>query len=73
MPMMIGLAAGLMNGLGIGLLSKGMTILGIGWFAMGFAVAFALYMRVRDEQKVDVKSDVYQEQTHPDIKSHTVK
>jgi hypothetical protein len=73
MPIMIGLVAGLMNGLGIGLLSKGMTVLGVGWFAMGFAVAFALYMRVREEQKVAVKSVVYRDETHPDIKSHIVK
>ena len=49
------------------------TLLGILWFAMGFAVAFALYMRVREEQKVVAKSEVYKNDRHPDIKSHIVK
>ena len=69
MPIMIGLVAGLMNGLGIGLLSKGMTVLGIGWFAMGFATAFVLFMRVREEQKIPVKTEVYKEDRHPHPKS----
>ena len=73
MPIIIGLVAGLMNGLGIGLLAKGVTLLGILWFAMGFAVAFALYMRVREEQKVVAKSEVYKNDRHPDIKSNIVK
>ena len=55
MPITIGLAGGLMNGLGIDLFSKGDTALGVAWFFMGFAVAWALYMRVREDQKVPVK------------------
>lgn len=55
MPTMIGITGGLMNGLGIGLLSKGDIALGVAWFFMGFAVAWALYMRVREDQKAAVK------------------
>ncbi|AKG52712.1 hypothetical protein DGWBC_0019 [Dehalogenimonas sp. WBC-2] len=69
MPIKIGLFAGLMHGLGIGLLLKGYIILGIGWFAIGFAVAFALYMRVREEQKVAMKTQAYRDAKHHDIKN----
>jgi hypothetical protein len=69
MPITIGLVAGLMNGLGIGLLSKGMTVLGLGWFAMGFASAFVLYMRVREEQQIAVKTEVYREDRRPHFKA----
>ncbi|APV44711.1 hypothetical protein Dform_01387 [Dehalogenimonas formicexedens] len=55
MPVMIGLVGGLMNGLGIDLMSKGNIALGVAWFFMGFAVAWMLYMRVRDDQKAAVK------------------
>jgi hypothetical protein len=55
MPVMIGLVGGLMNGLGIELLAKGSSILGVAWFFMGFAVAWMLYMRVRDDQKALAK------------------
>jgi hypothetical protein len=58
MPTMIGITGGLMNGLGIELLSKGDTALGVAWFFMGFAVAWALYMRVREDQKAAVKVTV---------------
>ena len=61
MPIMIGLAGGLMNGLGIGLLSKGEPALGVAWFFMGFAVAWALYMRAREDQKDAVKVAVRQD------------
>jgi hypothetical protein len=61
MPVTIGLVGGLMNGLGIGLLSKGEPALGIAWFLMGFAVAWALYMRVREEQKDALKVAVRHE------------
>ena len=49
-----------MNGLGIDLLSKGEVGLGVAWFFMGFGVAWALYMRVRDEQKVAIKAEIKQ-------------
>jgi hypothetical protein len=55
---MIGLVSGLMNGLGISLLSKGDNLLGMLWFFMGFAVAFALYMRVLEDRKSAVKVTV---------------
>ena len=58
MPIMIGLVGGLMNGLGIELFSKGNTAIGVAWFFMGFAVAWALYMRVREDQKAAVKVPV---------------
>ncbi len=58
MPVMIGAASGLMDGLGISLVSKGEIALGLAWFFTGLAVAWALYMRVREEQKVPVKSEV---------------
>lgn len=51
-----------MNGLGIELLVKGSSALGIAWFLMGFAVAWMLYMRVRDDEKAAVKVAV----THHD-------
>jgi hypothetical protein len=60
MPIFIGLTGGLMNGLGIDLLSKGEVGLGVAWFFMGFGVAWALYMRVRDEQKVAIKAEIKQ-------------
>jgi len=52
---MIGVVGGLMNGLGIELLAKGESALGVAWFLMGFAVAWMLYLRVRDDQKAAVK------------------
>jgi hypothetical protein len=58
MPILIGAVSGLMDGLGISLFSKGDLALGAAWFFTGLAVAFSLYMRVRDEQKVAVKSKV---------------
>ncbi|XUW99601.1 MAG: hypothetical protein TUN42_06820 [Dehalogenimonas sp.] len=58
MPVMIGIVGGFMNGLGIDLISKGNYTLGAAWFFMGFAVAWALYMRVREDQKAAVKVTV---------------
>lgn len=58
MPIMIGTVSGLMDGLGISLFSKGEMALGAAWFFTGLAVAWALYMRVREEQKVPVKSEI---------------
>ena len=55
MPIMIGLVSGLMNGLGISLLSKCDGLLGVLWFFMGFAVAFALFMRVQEDYRSAVK------------------
>jgi len=58
MPIMIGAASGLMDGLGISLISKGEMLLGAAWFFTGLAVAWAMYMRVREEQKVPVKAEI---------------
>ncbi len=64
MPIMIGAVSGLMNGLGIGLFSKGEIALGIGWFMIGLAVAWALYMRVSDEQKALMKAKAHRDNRH---------
>jgi hypothetical protein len=55
---MIGVASGLLDGLGISLFSKGEMALGVAWFFTGLAVAWALYMRVRDEQKAIGKAKI---------------
>ncbi|PPD58524.1 hypothetical protein [Dehalogenimonas etheniformans] len=65
MPVMIGLVGGFLNGLGIDLLSKGNYALGIAWFLMGFAVAWMLYMRVREDQKAAVKVAVKRQDDDP--------
>jgi len=57
MPIMIGTVSGFMDGLGISLFSKGEMALGAAWFFTGLAVARALFIRVREEQKVAVKSE----------------
>lgn len=58
MPIIIGLASGLFGGLGISLISKGNLILGAGWFFIGLAVAWVLYMRMRDNEKSAVKAEI---------------
>ena len=57
MPIMIGVASGLMDGLGISLFSKGDMVLWAAWFFTGVAVAWALYTRVRDENKAAVTAE----------------
>jgi len=47
MPMMIGVVGGLMDGLGITLITKGEVILGFAWFLTGVLVAWVLYKRTR--------------------------
>ena len=57
MPIMIRVASGLMDGLGISLFSKRDMVLWAARFFTGVAVAWALYMRVRDENKAEVKAE----------------
>ena len=47
-----------MDGLGISLFSKGEMALGAAWFFTGLAIAWAFYMRVRDQEKVAVKAEI---------------
>ena len=58
MPIMIGALSGLMDGLGISLFSKGEMVLGAAWFFLGVAVAWSLYLRVRDQEKAPVKAEI---------------
>lgn len=48
MPLLIGITAGLLDGLGISLWNSGEQLMGFAWVIMGLAVAGVLYMRVRE-------------------------
>ena len=46
MPVLIGITAGLFDGLGISLWLSGEVLLGIIWIIMGLAISGLLYLRV---------------------------
>ncbi|MDV2989524.1 MAG: hypothetical protein P3T54_05190 [Dehalogenimonas sp.] len=57
MSLLIGITAGLMDGLGISLWSSGQPLMGIAWVIMGLATAGIMYLRVRPQPVRDEKPD----------------
>jgi hypothetical protein len=49
--MIIGITAGLLDGLGITMMRAGQTAMGAAWVILGLAIAVALYLRVRENRR----------------------
>ncbi|MGI2335132.1 MAG: hypothetical protein ACRKGH_00565 [Dehalogenimonas sp.] len=48
MPLVIGVTAGLLDGLGISMWNSGEQLMGFAWVVMGLALAGIMYLRVRE-------------------------